>query len=166
MPFPIALALVAASAAASAGTGLASANARNGAMRRAGRSARSAATTQYGQVSDAAALERQKRINENRRIEGLIRVRQAEAGVGSGGSFESLAVQNDLDAALDLDILKHKEFNEFENIRSGLDANLEHLSSQTSNPMLAAFIGAVQGANTGLSLYDGANRAKLFNFGK
>lgn len=149
MAFPAASGL--ALGGAQAGLGILGANDRNDALGRAMESQAAAAATQQSQNVQQAALERLKRTRLAHQIEGQIRVATGAAGTGEFGA-ETLGRQNTADAALDLSLIDTNLANANNAVRSGFLANVDSLEGQTVNPLLAGFMGALQGLQTGLSL--------------
>lgn len=115
------------------------------------RSAREAANAQRRQLATRALADTNERVREAQAVEGRIRVASAEAGSGLGGSFLALTRQSDIDANRDRIAISTNLGNSAAAIESGYDATTSRLS-QTANPLLAAFSGALQGATTGLSI--------------
>lgn len=135
-----------------AGTSFMGAQKQNAALRQSMASQQAAAQQQMGQVAQAAAVEREKRLKEAQQIQGRIRVAAGEAGIGMGGSIAALSRQSELDLGTNLAIIDQNYANNIAAIRSGAQANLQSLSSQIGNPILNAFSGAFSGAGTGLAI--------------
>lgn len=133
------------------GLGIAGANQRNDALARAMQSQADAAEAQMGQNVQQARLERLKRTRMAREIEGAVRVATGARGTGEFGA-ETLARQNIFDTELDLSIIDANLAAANDSVRSGFMANVDSLSSQSVNPLLAGFMGALDGLGTGLSL--------------
>ena len=145
------VAILAISTVATAATAYAGAQQQNRAIRRASQSQQRAADIQSAQVRQAAELEKQKRMKEAARIRGLIRAREADAGV-TGGSYDALVRQTAADEALNLSILDQNKRNQIAAVQSGATAEIERLSAGVSNELLAAFGGGLSGAQTGLQI--------------
>lgn len=141
---------------AGAGLSVASAQSRNRAIGRSMRSANDAAGTTLGQLADQTALERLRRVRQTEQIIGRLRVASAEAGGGFGGSAAALERQAQFDSGIDRAIIDANYSNNANRVLSGLDAQELSLSSQTVNPLLAGLFGGVQGLQTGLQIYGGA----------
>ncbi len=149
MSFPAAAGLVLGGA--QAGLGIMGAGDRNDALARAMQSQADAAEAQMGQNVQQARLERLKRTRMAREIEGAVRVATGARGTGEFGA-ETLARQNIFDTELDLSIIDANLAAANDSVRSGFMANVDSLSSQSVNPLLAGFMGALDGLGTGLSL--------------
>lgn len=139
-------------AAFGATTSFMGAKSQNAALRQSMASQQAAAQQQMGQVSQAAAVEREKRLKEAQQIQGRIRVAAGEAGVGMGGSIAALSQQSELDLGTNLAIIDQNYANNIAAIRSGAQANLQSLASNISNPIFDALSGGMSGASTGLSI--------------
>lgn len=146
---PIALAVIGAAASAKA------ASEKNHAIRGAQRSAQEAANVHAGQLTDAAAVERQKQVNRAAVAEGRLRVHAAESGLNLGGSFGALDQQIAFDEAYNETVILRNRNSQIMGVQSDLYANIGALRAQYKDPIFAAFTGAVGGASTGLSLSGG-----------
>lgn len=136
-----------------AGTSVFQAREQNKAIEKAEGAQRRAASVQTKQLEDAAAVEREKRIMEQRRISARLRVAAGESGL-SLGSGTSLALQNQTVADLDrnLGILDQNLRNETLRVQSGAEANIASLQSSVQNPLLSGVTGGLGGALTGLAI--------------
>jgi len=147
-------------AATAAGTGYVTyeqARQQNAAVKRSKASARNAAIVQARQLTQAAAIERQKRIDESERIRGRLRVASAAADVGLG-AYDALDQQATVDAFENIQIVDQNLSTQTARVESGLAADLTALSNRTQNSVLAAFMGGMQGASTGLSIVSAAQQ--------
>ena len=158
MAFPAAAGLVIASAAASAIAAQQASQSRNRAARRSSESATRAASVQIRQVREAAQLEKDKIALQARRIRGAIRASAAAAGFEDAGTYQGLANQAAIDAAINSRIVGINARNNIDRVLSGLDANLTDLSSRVSSPVLAAFSGGLEGAQAGLAIGGAVDR--------
>ncbi len=143
--------------AAQAATTYSAARRFNRSIDRAQASAIIAAQAQQEQVNRAAALERQKRIAELQLARGRLRVSQAAAGVGFGGSYQAFDEQLVHDAALSIEIEEANARNRNLAIQSRLQAELDQLAGQFTSPGYAGVVGGLQGFTTGLDLGRGLN---------
>ena len=150
----LALGAAAAAAGTSAYSSYASAEQQNDAAKRSMESVARGAAVQQKQLLSAADVERDKRISEERAITGRLRVAMGEAGV-MGGSYDALQRQVDWDTARSLDILNTNLLSQQELVQSGAQANLAQLSGSYHSPVLGAFLGGMQGAQSGLAIAKG-----------
>lgn len=123
----------------------------NAAIRKGQEHAKRAAELQRQQVSQAAAIERQKHIDEAQRVTGRIRVAAASADVGLA-SFEGLETQAMIDAGKNIRIIDTNQANAIRRIESGYQADFDRLNANISNSILQAFMGGMQGYATGLQI--------------
>lgn len=125
----------------------------NKATKRAAASQAESARIQTQQLRDSAAVERDKRIQEQRRISARLRVAAGESGL-SLGSGTPLALQNQTQTDLNtnLGLLDQNLDSQILAVQSGAQANIHALEAQTINPLLATFTGGLSGASTGLSI--------------
>lgn len=131
-----------------AGMGAMQAKEQNSSLERAMAAQAAAAEVSQTQNVQQAALERLKRARLAHQIEGKLRVATGATGV----NLDSLSRQNAQDANTDASLIDANLANNILAIRSGTQANLTSLESQTINPLLAGFMGSLEGLNTGLSL--------------
>lgn len=136
-----------------AATSAVQASKQNKALKNAAASQSQAAAIQTTQLTDAAAVEREKRIDDQRRIAARLRVASGEAGL-SLGSGTSLALQNQSvsDLSTNLSILERNLQSQIAAVNTGAQANINALEAQTINPLLAGYSGGLGGATTGLSI--------------
>jgi len=133
----------------------------NRSIDRAQASAIIAAQAQQEQVNRAAALERQKRIAELQLARGRLRVSQAAAGVGFGGSYQAFDEQLVHDAALAIAIEEANARARNLAIQSRLQAELDQLAGRFTSPFIEAFAGGVEGVGTGLNINRGLKELGL-----
>lgn len=153
MAFTVPLGLAIAGGAAS----VAGARQQNDAIQRSMNSQVNAATRQKQQLQDSAAVERQKIERRKQQMEGRIRVRAGEAGIGiEGGTTQALLRQADFDEGFNLGLLDRNLKNQFAAVDTGLEANLARLEAEETNPLLAAFTGVLGGLDAGLSIVGAA----------
>lgn len=136
-----------------AATSAVQASQQNDAAKDAEKAQRRAAATQTKQLEDAATVEREKRIQEQRRISARLRVAAGESGL-SLGSGTSLALQNQTESDLDrnLGLIDQNLENQSLRVQSGAEANIASLQSSLQNPLLSGFSGGLGGASTGLQI--------------
>ena len=144
-------------AAAFAGTATSAmqARAQNAAAARSAKAAQKAADVKRDQLEKQAAVERKKQQNLSAQIRGRLAVSAAASGAGFGGSYDALMVQTDTDEAMNLGILEDNLASNRAMVDSGLEADLASISGHTSNTLLAAFNGGIQGLSAGLSIARG-----------
>lgn len=143
------------SAVAAAGGAAATASAaqqQNRAIAKSRRSANTAASIQAGQVIAAGELEAKKNLQREQKLIGAIRVGSAGAGVGIGGSWQSIVDQAEYESALNMNVIKQNTRAQAAAVSSGLDATLAQLEAGQANPILAGFTGGMQGLNSGLAI--------------
>lgn len=130
----------------------------NRAARRARQSVREAAGIQTTQLTEQAALERQKRINEAARIKARIINSGAASGFDTtSGDITGLVGQNTADTDLNLSILERNLQLEKQRVQSGAQANLDALKARIQSSVLAGITGGLGGAAAGLQLGMGIN---------
>lgn len=136
-----------------AATSAVQAREQNKAIKKSAASQRQAAAIQVGQLQDAAEVERDKRIQDQRRISARLRVAAGESGLALGVGTP-LALQNQTQADLDtnLGILDRNLNSQIAAVNTGAQANINALDAQQINPLLATFTGGMGGASTGLSI--------------
>jgi len=137
---------------------VAQARAQNKAIRRSIESQKKAAEFEKNQLKERAALEADKMRRKEEQIRGRIAVSVAERGVGFGGSFNTLNMQAGLDRLTNNKITETNLNNQIIRVQSGLQANIDKLSSDIQNPLLAGFTGAMSGLQSGLSLGSGIQK--------
>jgi hypothetical protein len=147
-------------AAAGTTTAAVSAEQQNKAANASKQAAQRAAQVQSKQVSDAAKLEQFKVLRRQEQIRGRIRLASAEGGVADFGSLSALNRQNDLDSALNLDVLRTNTASASARIGSDLNAELARLSGSYRNTLLSGFEGTLGGAAQGINLGGGLSRAR------
>lgn len=154
-----ALALTIGTGALGAATSYAQARGQNRAARRAADSSRRAAEVETRQITRAAELEAEKRLNRQEQVAGRVRVAAARSGFAtSSGDFERFARQNEFDTAIDLATLEENRQAQIDRVLSGLDARLADISSRTSNSLLSAFTGGLGGIQAGLAITGGLDQ--------
>ena len=106
-----------------------------------------AARTQATQIYRSAQLEKEKTLARHHLIESRIRVAAGESGIGLGGTYEALERQADYDASRNVDII-------MENAAMGARAAMSQVpvKAPSINPLVAGFMGALQGGMSGLSI--------------
>ncbi len=119
---------------------------------------RKAVGIQNAQLSDQAALERLKSHNQANLIRSRLRVAAGESGIGFGGTYEALVRQADYDEGLNAEIINRNLMNGIKASNSQLQVGQPQL-----NPLLAAFMGGLQGGQSGLSI---GNSVSGFNTAK
>lgn len=136
-----------------AGTSAVQASQQNKAIKKAEGAQRRSAAVQTKQLEDAASLEREKRIMEQRRINSRLRVAAGESGL-SLGTGTSMALQNQTMADLDrnLGLIDQNLRNQTLRVQSGADANIASLQSSRQNMLLSGISGGLDGALTGLQI--------------
>lgn len=149
-----------AGAAVATGLSLYSAGQQNQAISAAQRSQAESAAIGQRQLQQAAGQQQAQRVDEARVLTARIRVARGEAGVGLGGSTAAVTRQADFDAAEDLLTINMNALMGVQGIRSGSQAQIAQLGAQTANPLVAAFLGALQGGQAGLQIAGGINRAR------
>lgn len=139
--------------AAGAATTAVQAERQNDANDEARRERKKSADLQINQLNKASEVEREKRIDEQRRIAARLRVASGESGLSLGGGTP-LALQNQTQFDLDrnLGILDENTKNQSALIRSGARADINALSARDINPLLASYTGGLSGASTGLAI--------------
>lgn len=151
----------AATGAAGAAASYSQAQQQNRAARKAADSTRKAAAENVAQVRQAESIEQKRqRMNANR-IRAALRVSAAEQGAGvDDGSFADLDRQTRIDEQFNRNVTSLNASNQVRSVLSGADARLEELESRTTNALLDAFLGGVQGAGTGLSIGSSVNELR------
>lgn len=139
-------------AATTAATTVVGAQRQNRAIRESVRSQREAASAQAMQLSRQAQTERAQQIRQLSTIRGKIRVAAGESGVGMSGSMALLENQAEFDAARNLSTIGANLAANVQRVQSGLAANTAQLQAMEQNPILAGFMGGLQGFQTGLSI--------------
>lgn len=134
------------------GLSVAGANAQNDAIMASARSVVAAAGVESEQISQAAALDRQKHLNASQLAIGRARVLGTARGVGQGGSVEAIQRQIDYDAAVNNRIIDINRGNQIRRVRSEARAHLARLAGQTVAPAVVGLTGALEGIGTGLSI--------------
>jgi|AACY02.16.fsa_nt_gi hypothetical protein len=142
---------------ASTAGAIASASARNAAIRRSMQAQARAAQTQRRQLSEQAGIEIQKEERRAQQIQGRLRVASGEAGVGIGGSYSLLQQQAAFDQGRNVDIVNQNLQNQADLVSTGAQANLASMSSNYQSPILSGFTGALSGLSTGLSIGGAVN---------
>lgn len=137
---------------AGAGIGLAGQREQSRNARRSAASARTSAQTQLDQTSDQASLERLKLRRARRRAEGRLAVTAADAGVGTGETFDALLGDLDNEAAINERIIDVNLTNNRRALESGLRSTVQRLEASVPNAFLSTLTGALGGFNTGLSI--------------
>ena len=133
----------------------------NDANSRARRSQQQAAAVQTQQLEDAAAVEREKRLQDQRRIAARLRVAAGESGLALGsGTAEALQQQTQTDLSTNLGLIDQNLANQTLAVESGLEANLAALEAQEINPLIATFTGGLGGASTGLAIGSALQEAR------
>lgn len=118
-----------------------------------------AAEVRRSQVARAAELERTKARNQAEMLRGRLRTSAAGRGVGAGGSVQLLEQQIDFDLGLRNAVENANESNFQAAIGSDMSARLASLLSE--NPLMASFVGGLQGASTGLAITGAADELDL-----
>ena len=129
------------------------ANKRNQSIKRAEGSSIAAEQVQTRQINDAAALQREKIGIQAQQIRGRIRAAASAAGFEDSGTYSQLETLASQDAATNDRIIKQNQFANVNRAYSGLQANLNDISSQYQSTLLAAFSGGMTGANAGLAIH-------------
>ena len=111
-----------------------------------------AAAIQQQQLASQTGQAQQERVREANQLAARIRVARGEAGVGLGGSTAAVLRQADFDAASDINTIGQNYLMSAQRVRSGADAGMIELENRTQNPILTAFLGGMQGLNTGLQI--------------
>ena len=119
-----------------------------------------AAEINQRQLALQAGQQQQERIDEANQLAARIRVARGEAGVGLGGSTAAAVRQVDFDAARDLDTIDMNLLMGVSRVRTGTEAQMAQLESQTQNPLISAFLGGLQGASYGLQLGEGIHQLR------
>lgn len=133
-------------------TNAAAARQQNQAVQSSLQSQREALRIKQQQQSSQAGIEKQKRINEAAQIQGRLRVAAGEAGVGLGGSAAALARQAEFDKAVNLSIIDANFQRRIAFGQAQFRSTAAQTVSQTQNPLIAGFSGAVSGLETGLRI--------------
>lgn len=154
MPFPF-LALAALGAAANGGLSILGANARNAQIEQSMRSNNAAAAMEIQQQHRIAALQRERSRRAANRTFGLITVSAAERGVGMGGSVAAIERTAAVDEALNQNAMDIEAFGAGQRTLASLRNTQTSLASQGQSLALAGLTGAIQGAQTGLSIGQG-----------
>lgn len=89
------------------------------------------------------------------RTQGLVAVSAAERGVGSGGSTEALSTNIAIEGNVNQYALGLEHYGQERRTLATLQNTQEGLAGQGQSVALAALSGAVQGAQTGLSIGNG-----------
>ncbi len=149
MADPVTWALIATAAATTAGTGASYSQAKSQQdyQTAAMDAQRKAAGIQNQQLSDQAALERNKSHNEANIIRSRLRVAAGESGIGFGGTYEALSRQADYDEYINKEIINRNLMNSIKSSNSQLQPGQPVMS-----PILAAFMGGLGGLQSGLSI--------------
>jgi len=148
---PVATLAIAGAAAAGA-TAYEGVRKQNAAIEASQRAQGEAAGLQQQQLTEAAALERNKRINEANMIRSRLRVSAGERGVGMAGSTAAFMRQLDYAASMNMAIINRNLANQNRAVMSGAQANIAALTAGLGNRLLSAFSGALGGASTGLQI--------------
>jgi len=104
------------------------------------------------QILGSAAQQRDQRIDEFNQLAARIRVARGEAGVGAGGSTAAAIRQTEFNTEADLGAINLNAFYGQQRGNSATLAQIAQLSSRTENPLLAAFMGGLQGGAAGLQI--------------
>lgn len=143
-----------------AGTSAYAAREQNKALEKAMDSEAAAAGVAQQQLAMQTGQQQEARIREANQLAARIRVARGEAGVGTGGSTAAVLRQVDTDAARDLDTLDTNYLFGVKRVRSGAAAQLDQLEAQTTNPLVAAFLGGLQGGTAGLQIAGGLEQLR------
>lgn len=147
MADPITLAVMGGTAALGGFSSYSQAKAQNEATQDAARAQYKAVKTQNQQLSDQSALERLKSHNEANKIRSHLRVAAGESGIDFGGTYEALARQVDYDEAINAEIINRNLMTSTWRSNSQLQP-----VPGDQNPLLAALMGMMGGAQSGLSI--------------
>lgn len=144
--------LLIASSAAGAGIGAARQQSALRAAKRSARSTRESAQLQLNQNAQQAALERIRVRQRRRQAEGRLAVTAADAGVGTGETFDLLLDSLGTDAAIserivDLNLTSRRRL-----LESGVRRQVQELEARTPNFLLSTLEGGLGGFQTGLSI--------------
>lgn len=136
---------------AGAGLGISQQRTASKNARRAAASTQAAAQTSLDQSGQAAALERAKIRRLRRRVEGRLAVTAADAGVGTGETFDLLMSELGTDAAINERVVDLNLAAERDRLESGVISAVQRLEASVPNAALSLLGGALGGFQTGLS---------------
>jgi hypothetical protein len=111
-----------------------------------------AGAIQGDQAAAALSLEELKAARENRRTIGSLRVAASQAGSSDVGSYAALINEATINAAENDAVGVGNTGRGLLNLDTSVRAKLDALQSQKEDPLMAGIMGAVGGAQTGLSL--------------
>lgn len=120
---------------------------------------RQAARDELAQQAKINELRVQRARRTAERTMGIVSVSAAERGVGPGGSTAALQRQLAVDAADNQYAIGIEAYGADLRTRMGLENTQRSLASQGQNLLMAGLTGAIQGAQTGLSIGQGIQGA-------
>ena len=160
----VALAVTVAATVAGAATSYAQARQQNKAVRRSQESANRAASAEAYQVKQRESAERYRNINDARRVIGSLRVAAAEAGTGSGSSYDAVARSTAYAAEINDHIIGRNAGANLARIGSELEAVQTRLAAEFRSTGLATVQGGLQGLQLGMAVSSaGKGVAELFS---
>jgi len=106
---------------------------------------------QSRQIMAQSAVEKLRATNRANLIKGRIRVAAGESGIGLGGTYTALMHQADYDEMINRVIADR-------NAGAAIGRVRQEYPYQPTNPLLAGIMGAMSGAQSGLSIGTGIER--------
>jgi hypothetical protein len=113
-----------------------------------------AARAENRMIVEQQSQEERRIAQQAHLIRSRIRATAGEAGVGTGGTYEALVRQTDIDLANNQQIIRFNTMNRLMAVAAGM----QPLPAQQYMPWLDALTGGISGFSTGLSIYGGLNQ--------
>lgn len=125
----------------------------NQAIKKSMAATRQATRIQGRQVDQAAMLERKKATIASEKARGRIRVAAAASGMSVPDStYESILIQNEVDNAINQNVIEQNRRNQMARVMSSGEANLAQLASQMQSVFMSTFQGGLSGLAAGMAI--------------